>query len=429
MRYDKINNQLFKENRQRFAQKMDNKSIAVFNSNDIMPTNEDSTMPFRQNNDIFYLSGIDQEESILLLCPDAINPAHREILFIRETNEHIATWEGDKLNKEQGTDISGVQTVMWANDFESTFRILANASENIYLNTNEHGRAAIEVKSRDRKFIDWCKENFPLHNYKRSAPITYHLRAIKSEIEKDIIQKACKITEKGFRRVLKFVKPGVNEYEIEAEYAHEFLRNKAQGFAYTPIVASGFNSCVLHYVDNEKVCKDGDLLLMDVAAEYANYASDMTRTIPVNGKYTPRQKEVYNAVLRVMKKAMPMLRPGVIIKDYHQEVGKMIESELIGLNLLDKEAVKKQDPKNPLYKKYFMHGTSHHMGLNVHDVADVNRPIEVGMVFTCEPGIYIRDENIGIRIENDIYITEDGYIDLMKDIPLEVEEIEELMNE
>lgn len=428
MRYERIDNRLFIENRRRLAERLLPNSIAVFNSNDIMPTSADGTMPFKQNTDLFYLTGVDQEETILLLYPDAKEEKYREILFVRETNEHIAIWEGHKLTKEEATEVSGIRTVMWTSEFEKVFNTLMGDAEHLYLNTNEHPRAEVVVETRDARFIKWCKERYPLHSYRRLAPIMRDLRAIKSDIEIALIQKACKITEAGFRRVLQFVKPGVKEYEIEAEYAHEFLRRGSRGFAYTPIIASGANACVLHYIDNDQVCQDGDLLLMDVGAEYANYASDMTRTIPVNGRFTPRQRQVYDAVLRVMRGAMDMLRPGNTLDEYHAAVGELMTKELVDLGLLTMDEVKNQNPDWPAYKKYFMHGTSHHLGLDVHDVGDKYRKFEPGMVFTCEPGIYIREEGLGIRLENDVVITGNGLLDLMADIPIEAEEIEELMN-
>lgn len=429
MRYLPIGNELFELNRSNFKKHLKPKSLAVFNANDIMPTNADGTMSFRQNNDLFYLSGIDQEESILVIFPDFVDEKHREILFLRETNEEIAIWEGHKYTKEEASETSGIQTVMWLNQFEKVFNTLMAEAENVYLNTNEHLRADVQVETRDARFIKWCKDKYPLHNYQRVAPLMHHLRAVKSDREIEMIGKACKITEQGFRRILKFVNPGVMEYQIEAEYAHEFLSNRSRGFAYTPIVASGFNACVLHYIDNSAECKDGDLLLMDVGAEYGNYNGDMSRTIPVNGRFTPRQKDVYNAVLRVQREAFKLLIPGNTIKDYHEEVGRIMESELIGLGLLDKTEVKNQNPDAPLYKKYFMHGTSHHLGLDVHDVANLYRKFEPGMVFTVEPGIYIREESIGIRLENNIVVQQNGFLDLMADIPIEAEEIEQLMNE
>ncbi len=428
MKYKAIDNSLYIQNRKNFIGHLKPNSVAVFNSNDIMPTNADGTMPFRQNSDLLYMSGIDQEESVLVIAPNASNPKFREVLFVKETSELIAIWEGEKLTKDAATKQSGIESVYWLSEMDNILHNIIVEADNIYLNQNEHLRAITTVQTRDDRFRIECKQKYPDHNYERLAPIMRKLRPIKSQLEIDVLQKACNITEKGFRRVLDFVKPGVMEYEIEAECMHEFLRNRSRGFAYEPIIASGYNACVLHYVQNNMECKDGDVILMDVGAEYANYASDMTRCIPVSGKFTPRQKEVYNAVLRVMKGAIDMLTPGTLHNDYHEEVGKMMESELIGLGLLDKTDVANQDTKNPLYKKYFMHGTSHHLGLDVHDVEERNRPFEAGMVLTVEPGIYIREENLGIRLENDIVITENGTLDLMKNIPLEAEEIEDLMN-
>lgn len=429
MRYQPLSQATFVENRKKVAALMKSKSIAVFNSNDIMPTNADGTMPFRQNNDLLYVSGIDQEETIVLLFPDAENPQHREILFIKETSELIAIWEGAKFTKQEATELSGIKTVFWIDQFEQVFHQLTTEAQHIYLNQNEHLRAVTTVETRDDRFRKECQQKYPLHQYERLAPIMRQVRAIKSEAEINMMQHACNITEKGFRRVLDFVKPGVTEYEIQAEYMHEFLRNRSKGFAYEPIIASGYNACVLHYVENKAACKSGEVILMDVGAEYGNYASDMTRCIPVSGKFTARQKDVYNAVLRVMKAATAMLVPGTKIDEYHKEVGKIMESELIYLGLLDKHDVAKQDPLNPLYKKYFMHGTSHHIGLDVHDIENRQRPLEAGMVLTVEPGIYIRDENLGIRLENDVVVTNNGApFDLMKNIPLEAEEIEDLMN-
>lgn len=428
MRYSNIPPSLFITNRRNFTNSLKPKSIAIFNSNDIMPTNADGTMGFRQNSDLFYLSGIDQEETILILFPDSPEEKFKEILLLKETNENIAIWEGHKLSKEEGKDMSGIKSILWLSQLDSILNTLIPLCENIYLNTNEHSRAVIEVESRDARFIKFIRQKFPLHNYERSAPIMQHLRAVKSQEEIDLISEACRITELGFRRLLKFVKPGVKEYEVEAELAHEFIRNKSRGFAYTPIIASGFSSCVLHYIENNKECKDGDILLLDVAAEYANYNSDLTRVIPVNGKFSKRQKEVYEAVLRIHRYAAKILVPGNNWNDYQNEVGQVTEEELIKLGLLDKEEVKKQNRESPLYKKYFMHGTSHYLGLDVHDVGDRYRKFEPGMVFTIEPGIYIREESLGIRIENNFLITENGALDLMKTIPIEVEELEDLMN-
>lgn len=427
MKYTPINSQLFIENRKRLAKKLKPNSIAVFNSNDIMPTSADGSMMFVQNTDIFYLSGIDQEESILVLFPDAIEEANREILFLKETNEHIAIWEGHKYTKEEATATSGIKKIFWMKDFFVTFNALISEAENVYLNTNEHARAVVEVQTRDSRFIKFCQERYPLHNYNRSAPIMRELRAIKSKYEVELMQNACNITEKGLRRLLGFVKPGVMEYEIEAELTHEFVRNRSRGFAYGPIIASGASACILHYTDNNKECKSGEVILLDVAAEYGNYASDLTRCLPINGKFTPRQKDVYNAVLRVMRAAIKMLVIGNNITDYHKEVGKLMESELIGLGLLNKNEVEKQNQGMPLYKKYFMHGTSHFLGLDVHDVGSKYRLFEPGMVFTCEPGIYIPEEDLGIRLEDDILITENGPVNLMANIPIEADDIEKLM--
>ena len=428
MKYTASNPKLYIENRQRFSKKLKTNSIAVFNSNDIMPTSADGSMMFIQNTDIFYLSGIDQEESILVLFPDAKDESNRELLFLKETNEHIAVWEGHKYTKQEATATSGIKKIHWLKDFNSIFNGLMAQAENVYLNTNEHTRATIDVETRDARFIKFCKERYPLHTYQRSAPIMHELRAIKSTLEIEIMQQACNITEKGIRRLLGFVKPGVMEYEIEAELVHEFVRNRSRGFAYGPIVASGPSACVLHYTDNNKECKSGDVILLDVAAEYGNYASDLTRCLPVSGKFTQRQKNVYNAVLRVMRAAIKMLVVGNNFINYNKAVGKLMEDELIGLGLLNATDVANQNPEAPLYKNYFMHGTSHHLGLDVHDFASRYKPFEVGNILTCEPGIYIQQEGIGIRLENNILITASGNRDLMADIPIEADEIESLMN-
>lgn len=427
MRYTPLSADTYINHRKKFAEALEPSGMAIFNSNDIMPTNADGTMNFRQNNDILYLSGVDQEESVLVVFPDAFNKKHREILFLKETSPEIAIWEGDKLTKERATDLSGVETVYWLEQMPAILKTLMSEAKQVYLNTNEHTRQANEVEIRDDRFRKWIQTEYPLHDYRRVAPIMHRLRSVKSHEEIEQMRKACKITEAGLRRVLKFVKPGVIEYEIEAEYMHEFLRNGSRGFAYTPIVASGFNACVLHYIENNAECKDGDLILMDVGCEYGNYASDMTRTIPVNGKYTERQREVYEAVLRVMRASMDMLRPGVFLGDYHKKVGELMEPELVKLGLLTQDEIDNQDPEKPAYKKFFMHGTSHFIGLDVHDVGLWTEPIQAGMVFTVEPGIYIREENLGIRLENDIVITEDGYDDLMGDIPLDPDDVEKAM--
>ena len=428
MKYDAIDSNLFKLNRKNFVKQMKPKSIAIFVSNDLMTKSADASYKWRQNPDLFYLTGVDQEDTFLVLFPDAPVPEWREILFVRKTDEHIRVWEGDKLTKESAELVSGIHEVRWSETFASTLAALLYQAENIYLNTNENDRSGDTTESAEFKFAVKTKQRFPLHNYLRSAPIMADLRAVKSSYEIAQLQKAVNITEKGFRRLLKFVKPGVWEYEIEAELIHEYIRNRASGHAYEPIIASGENACVLHYIANNQQCKKGDLILLDCAAEYANYNSDLTRTIPVSGKYTPRQKEVYNAVLKVMKEARSMMREGMILFDFNQEVGKIMESELIKLKLIDKTAVKKQDEKNPLYKKYFPHGTAHFLGIDVHDIGNRYGKLKAGALLTCEPGIYIREEKIGIRIENNIVITKGKPTDLMANVPIEAEEIEEIMN-
>ncbi|MDD7884624.1 aminopeptidase P family protein [Flavivirga sp. 57AJ16] len=429
MKYLPISNKLFIKNRKNFTTQMTPKSLAVFNSNDIYPISADSTMPFEQHRDIFYLSGVDQEESMLVLFPDCPKEKHREILFLKETNEHIAIWEGEKLTKEKALETSGIKTVYWLQDMEKIMFEIMTQCDTVYINTNEHYRANVEVETREDRFTKWLKEKYPAHAVAKSNPILQRLRSIKDNIEIDLIQQACNITEKGFRRILNFVKPGVWEHEIEAEFMHEFLRNRSKKFAYTPIIASGNNANVLHYVENNQQCKAGDLILMDIGAEYANYSSDMTRSVPVSGKFTPRQKDVYNAVNRVKKEATKMLTPGTIWEDYHIEVGKIMTSELLGLGLLDKNDVQNENPEWPAYKKYFMHGTSHHMGLDTHDYGILTEPMQANMVFTVEPGIYIPDEGFGIRLEDDVVIQEKGEpFNLMRHIPIETDEIEDIMN-
>jgi len=404
------------------------KSIAVFNSNDVYPISADSTMPFEQHRDIFYLSGADQEETILVLFPDAMNAKHKEVLFVRETNEHIAVWEGEKLTKEKATEVSGIETIYWLFDFDKIFFDLMTEADTVYFNTNEHYRQAVETQTREDRFIQKCKLQFPAHQYAKSNPILQDIRGVKEPEEIELMQTACNITEKGFRRLLGFIKPGVWEYEIEAELLHEFVRNRSKGFAYTPIIASGNNANVLHYIENNQQCQAGDLILMDVAAEYANYSSDLTRAVPVSGKFTQRQKDVYNAVLRVKNEATKLLVPGTIWAEYHKECGKIMTSELLGLGLLDKADIQNENPDWPAYKKYFMHGTSHHIGLNTHDYGELKKPMKANMVFTVEPGIYIPDEKMGIRLEDDMVIQENGEpYNLMGNIPIKVEEIEELM--
>jgi Xaa-Pro aminopeptidase len=428
MKYSPINPQLFIDNRKKLVAALPANSMAIFFASDEMPRSADQAFVFRQNPDLFWLSGIDQEQTVLIIYPDCPNPMYREALFLRKTNEVIAVWEGHKYTQQEARDASGIQQIFWEENFMASLPALMAYCDTVFVNINENDRASNQVPYKDIRFANELRNTFPAHEIKRLGPIMSKLRSVKHTIEIDIIKQACGITRDAFLRVLKFMKPGVMEYEVEAEIIHEFIRQRATGHAYTPIIASGYNACVLHYIENNKECKDGDLVLMDFGSEYANYASDLTRTIPANGKFSPRQKDVYNAVLRVMKEAKTMLKPGSILADYNKEVGKIMESELIGLGLLDKDKVAKQDPENPLYKKYFMHGTSHFMGIDVHDIGNRYAPMQVGNVFTCEPGIYIPEEKLGIRIENDILITENDIVDLMHDIPLEVEEIEDLMN-
>ena len=429
MKYFPIDSALFVFNRSAFVKQMEKGALAVFNSNDIFPISADSSMPFQQHRDIFYLSGVDQEESVLVLFPNASNPAHKEILFLKETSELIAIWEGEKLTKETALQVSGIKTVYWLQQFPVIFKQLMAESNAIYFNTNEHLRASTIVETREDRFIKQTKTDYPAHNILKSAPILHQIRSIKSQLEIDLMQTACNITEAGFRRLLGFVKPGVWEYEIEAELVHEFIKRRSKGFAYTPIIASGKNACVLHYIENNQQCQDGEVILLDVAAEYANYSSDLTRCIPVSGRFTKRQKAVYNAVLHVKNQAEKLLLPGVIMADYHKNVGLLMEEQLVGLNLISIDDIKNQKPEWPAYKKYFMHGTSHFIGLDTHDVGLWHQPIQAGMVFTCEPGIYIPEENLGIRLEDDLVVQEKGApFNLMKNIPLEAEAIEDLMN-
>jgi Xaa-Pro aminopeptidase len=429
MKYHLIDSALFIKNRKNFTAQMQPNSLAVFNSNDIYPISADSAMPFEQHRDIFYLSGVDQEESVLVLFPDCPKASHREILFLKETNDLIAVWEGEKLTKAKAFETSGIKTVYWLQDMEKVLFELMTQCDTVYINTNEHYRANVETETREDRFTKWLKNKYPAHRVAKSNPILQRLRSVKDPIELDLLQKACDITEKGFRRILNFVKPDVWEYEIEAEFMHEFLRNRSKKFAYTPIVASGNNANVLHYIENNQQCKAGDLILLDVGAEYANYSSDMTRTIPVSGKFTDRQKAVYNAVNRVKDDATKLLVPGAIWADYHVEVGKIMTSELLGLGLLDKADVQNENPDWPAYKKYFMHGTSHHMGLDTHDYGLLHEPMQANMVFTVEPGIYIPDEAFGIRLEDDVVIQNSGApFNLMRNIPIEADEIESLMN-
>jgi Xaa-Pro aminopeptidase len=428
MKYLPIDNNLFTNNRKSFVSRIKPGSIAIFHANDEFPRSGDQTFIFKQNPDFFYLTGIDQEQSVLLLFPDCPNSLYKEVLFLRQTNEHIAVWEGHKYTKEEAKQASGIQSVYWLSELDSILHSIINYADSIYINTNENDRFSFSVPYRDLRMLQDLKVKYPLHHYERSAPIMRDLRAVKSATEIELTKKACSITKDAFERVLKFTKPGVTEYEIEAEIIHEFTRQRATGHAYNPIIASGKNAIVLHYIDNNQVCKDGEVILFDFGAEYANYNADMSRSIPVNGRFTKRQRDVYDAVLRVMRAATKMIVAGAVWNEYHDEVGKIMTSELIGLGLLTKHDVDKQDPKMPAYKKYFMHGTSHHLGLDVHDFASRYKPFEVGNLLTCEPGIYIPAEGLGIRLENNILITEGGNIDLMADIPIEAEHIEEIMN-
>jgi len=428
MRYNKIDPSLFIKNRKKLTKHLKPNSLAVFNANDTMPTNGDGVMPFRQNSDLFYLSGIEQEETILILYPDAPKEDWEELLFVKETNDHIMVWEGQKYTQEAARDTSGIAHIHCLDAFPAMFNTLMGQAEYVYLNSNEHSRAVLDVQTRDARLMEWCKKKYPLHKYERLAPIMQHLRVVKSAPEIDLIREACNITEKGFRKILPRIKPGIMEYEIEAALIGEFIRHRSRGFAYDPIVAAGANACVLHYIANNQPCQDGDTILLDVGAEYANYKADLTRVVPVSGRFTQRQRAVYEAVLRVMRQAQQLLVSGNDLVTYHQQIGAVVEQELLGLGLLDRTDLKHQHPKHPAYKKYFMHGTSHHIGLDTHDVGDVYRKLEPGMVLTIEPGIYIREEGLGVRLENDFVIREEGIEDLMASIPIEVEEIEELMH-
>ncbi|RLJ77682.1 aminopeptidase P family protein [Pedobacter alluvionis] len=428
MKYPTIDQSLFILNRKKYANNLKNNSLAIFNSSDEFPRSGDQSFVFKQNPDLFYLSGIDQEQTILLLYPDCPNPLHREVLFLRQTNDYIKVWEGYKYTKEQAKAASGIQSIYWLEDFDNILHSIVNYAEHIYLNTNENDRYAHEVPYRDIRFIEKMKSKYPLHHYERSAPIMRNLRAVKSDVEIELTKKASAITRDAFIRVLKFTKPGVKEYEIEAEIIHEFVRQGATGHAYTPIIASGHNANILHYNDNNQTCKDGDVILFDFGAEYANYNADMSRSIPVNGRFTQRQKDVYNAVLHVMKASIKLIGEGIIWNTYHEQVGEIMTEQLINLGLISTTDVKNQTASWPAYKKYFMHGTSHHLGIDVHDFAGRYTPFANGNILTVEPGIYIPEEGLGIRLENNILITANGNIDLMADIPLEAEEIEEIMN-
>lgn len=428
MRNYKIETVFFEQNRKRLSKLLKPNSVAIVNANDIMPTNADGTMKFKPNSDLFYLSGIVQEESILMLYPDSKTDKNREILFIRDFNPDLETWEGKKLSTDEAKKISGISHVLPLTRFEHHLHDVITQCDHFYLNSNEHDRAKNIVEDRDLRFARYLKERYPLHNYQRLAPLLYELRVIKQPIEIDLTKQACELSGKGFIRVLKFVKPGVYEFEIEAEYAHEFIRN-GEGFAdYEPIIASGENSCFLHYVKNDKPCRDGDVLLMDVAACSLLYNADMTRTIPVNGKFTKRQRQVYNAVLRAMRGTVAEMKPGISVAALELIARELIAKELVDLKLVTRADVKDIKTKSPNFKKYYPHDVSHFLGLAVHDVGDFFDKMKPGMILTCEPGIYIREEGLGIRIENDILITKNGNKDLMDGIPVEAEEIEDIMN-
>jgi Xaa-Pro aminopeptidase len=418
---------LFTSHRKKLSALLGERSITIVQPNDMQVTNADAFHAFKQNNDLFYLTGVAQEETVLILFPDAREPEDREILFLRESNEHIAIWEGAKLTKEQARERTGIARIEWTTEFNGIFSRLMQQADSVFLSINEHPRGDLTYGTKSLRFARECQELFPLHNYRRLAPLIYGLRSIKSEEEIEFTQSACDITEAGFRRVLGFVEPGVGEWEVEAEFVHEFVKHGSRGFAYGPIIAGGRNACILHYIPNDQPLKDGELLLLDVAAEYGGWNADMTRTIPVSGKFTPRQKEVYNAVLRMVRYADSILRPGVFIADYHKMVVAQMDKELIGLGLYTAEEAAAAPKDKPLVKKYYMHGTSHHLGLDVHDVSPANQPVAPGMIFTIEPGIYIPEEGMGIRLENDYLIGENGNIDLMANIPIEAEEIEALM--
>ena len=429
MRYKPLNSNIYKLNRSNFINNMKANSVAIFNSNDIYPISADSELPYEQHRDIFHLTGIEQEETILLLSPSTNDSSNKEILFIRKSDNHTKVWEGEKLSKKQANDLSGIVDIYFVEDFKDILNSIVTKVDNLYINKNEHYRANSPVETREDRFISWLLKKYPSHNVEKSNPILQRLRSIKHPKEIDQIKQACNITKKGFNRVLAFIKPDVWEYEIEAEFIHEFINNSSKGFAYSPIIASGHDNNVLHYIKNNKQCKSGELILMDVGAEYGNYSSDMTRTVPVSGKFSKRQKEIYEAVLRVKNEATKLLTIGNNWKAFHNQVGEIMTKELIQVGLIDKNDIKNQTKENPAYKKYFMHGTSHHLGLDTHDYGLLEDPFQKNMVFTVEPGIYIPNEGFGIRLEDDVVIQNEGEpLNLMKDIPIEPNHIEELMN-
>ena len=427
MRHGPIDSKLFATHRKNLADRLPARALAITNANDVLPTNADGTFPIHPNSDLFYLSGIEQEESILVLFPDCPNPKHREILFVREPSEHLKIWEGYKHSKDDAQKISGIQTVYWTKDFDNIFQLLAAEAETFFLNDNEHSRAANEVETRDQRFNKMIRLDFPLHKIDRLAPHLHDLRFCKSPLEVKQIKQAIEVTARGFRRVLRIVKPGVTEYEIEAEWAKEFIKRRCK-FAYSPIVASGGNACVLHYLQNDQTCRKGELLLMDVGACYANYNADLTRTIPVSGKFSRRQKQVYNAVLRVLRQCIENATIGKSLKEWQTDSNDMMTEEMLRLKLITKAQVKKQDPDQPACRKYYMHGLGHSLGLDVHDVCNGQTEFRENSVFTVEPGIYLPDEGFGVRLEDDIQITKNGPVNLMSKIPIEAEEIEQIMN-
>jgi Xaa-Pro aminopeptidase len=428
MRYPKIEPDLFTNNRQKLISRLENGSIAVIHSNDQMVRSRDQYYPYRQNSDLFYLSGIEQELSVLLLCNGQEDENNRVILFLRKPEPLLETWEGRKLDMKTAEEISGIKNIHWLEEFESVARRIILNVKSIYCNIQEHEKFKPEYPQRDQRMMEALKTAYPAHEFKRLAPVMAELRCVKEPVELELIRKAVEITGGGLERVLSFIQPGVLEYQVEAELSHEFISQGAGGHAYAPIIASGENACMLHYIKNDRTCSDGELLLMDVGAEYANYAADCTRTVPVNGKYSKRQKELYNACLRVFRNTSRLIQPGTCIDDINKDVGKLWEEEHIKLGLYTAEELKKQDRKNPLYKKYYPHGTCHFVGLDVHDAGSNQTVLRPGMVLTCEPGIYIPEEKTGIRLENMILVTESGNEDMMRDFPIETGEIEELMN-
>lgn len=428
MRYKPLNPELFKLNRKRFIREMRPNTLAIFHSNDLMPRSGDTTFPFRQNAGLLYLSGIDQEETVLILFPDCVREKFRELLLIKRTSDHIAIWDGKKLSKEEATELSGIEKILFLDESDAILKELIHLSDGVYVNTNEHEKNFSEIPTRDVRLAKKMRDKFPIHPFHRSQPILKKLMMVKSPLEIAAIKKSIGITERAFRRACNFIEPGVWEFQVEAEITHEFLMNRCTAHSYEPIIAGGKNACVLHYISNEKQLREGDVVLMDFGAEHANYASDLTRCVPVSGQFSPRQAAVYEAVLRVMKEAISLLVPGATLEDYNEQVGKIMSSELRGLGLLTQKDIDDAPEDKPAYKKYFMHGTAHHLGLDVHDLNNRYDPFQAGMVFTCEPGIYIPEEGLGIRLEDNILITDNGPVNLFANIPIELEEIEEMMS-